>query len=87
MQSHSNHLGIISTQTINSWLKEIPSLHYIVIALKVLLQDRDLHKTYTGGLNTFSMIVLLVAYIRHGQLEKETNTGAVLERLLQFYAF
>lgn len=70
MQSKSNHLGIISTQTINEWLKEIPTLHFIVIALKVLFNNRGFNKTYQGGMNTFSMIVFIVAYIYHAGLEK-----------------
>lgn len=44
-----------------------------------------LNCTYEGGLNTFSMIVLLVAYIFHAKLEKEENAALVLERILIFY--
>lgn len=45
-----------------------------------------LNCTYEGGLNTFSMIVLLVAYISHAKLEKEENAALVLERILRFYS-
>ena len=86
VQSQSNHLGIISTQAINEWLEEIPTLRCIILALKRLLQSRDLHKTYQGGLNTFSMTVLVVCYIYHAELQKETNPAVVLERILSFYA-
>ena len=50
----------------------------MVIVLKMLLQGRDLHGTYQGGLNTFSMIVMLVAYIYHAHLQEETNPAIVL---------
>ena len=79
MQSQRDHLGIQSTQTINGWLQEIPTLHHLVITLKCLLQSRLLHKTYEGGMNNFSLIVLLVSYIYHAKLEKEINFALVLE--------
>lgn len=58
-----------------------------MITLKFLLQNRGLHKTYEGGLNTFTMIVLVVSYIYHAKLEKETNPALVFEQLLKFYAY
>ena len=59
----------------------------MVIVLKMLLQGRDLHGTYQGGLNTFSMIVMLVAYIYYAHLQEETNPAVVLERVLHFYGY
>jgi DNA polymerase sigma len=66
--SQCNHLGLISTEAINEWLSEIPSLHTIVIFLKQIFKNYHFNITYEGGLNTFAMIVLLVSYIRHAKL-------------------
>lgn len=55
--------------------------------MKQILKNHRFNITYEGGLNTFAMIVLLVAYIRHHQLEKEINSAKVLQRILNFYAF
>ena len=33
------------------------------------------------------MIVMLVAYITHAQLEEEENTAVVLEKILRFYVY
>lgn len=72
-----SHLGLISTNAINRWLQEIASLHSIIIILKEFFARKKLNCTYEGGLNTFSMIVLMVAYIFHARLEKEDNAAEV----------
>ena len=36
----TNHLGIISTMTINSWLEEIPTLRSVILILKYHLTRR-----------------------------------------------
>ncbi len=41
---------------------------------------------YAGGLNTFSMIVLIVAYIFHTKLESEQNVALVFEKITKFYS-
>lgn len=81
------HLGLISTEAINKWLADISCLHEIVIVMKQLFKVKGFNVTYEGGLNTFSMIVLLVSYIYHAKLEKETNTAQVLKEILRYYAY
>ena len=90
----SNHLGVISTDHINNWLKSIKSLHPIVIIIKNYLTKSYLNITYegtlnyiSGGLNTYSMICMLVAFIKENKLEDETRVVHVLEKILKFYVF
>jgi len=45
--------------------------------MKQYFLKKKLNVTYGGGLNGFSMIVLLVAFIKHAKLEEETNTAVV----------
>jgi DNA polymerase sigma len=70
-------LGLISTEAINQWLQQVSSLHSIIIILKEFFAKRKLNCTYEGGLNTFSLIVLLVAYIFHARLQEEDNAALV----------
>jgi hypothetical protein len=46
--------------------------------MKELFSKKRLSCTYEGGLNTFSMIVLFMAYIIHAKLEQEENAAIVL---------
>ena len=59
----------------------------MALTLKYLLQRRGLNITYEGGLNTFSMMLLVVAYIYHAKLVNELNPAIVLEHVLRFYAY
>lgn len=58
----------------------------MVILMKELFARQRLNITYEGGLNTFAMIVLMVAYVLHHGLEQEPNAALVFERILRFYA-
>lgn len=80
-----NHLGLISTAAINQWLAEIATLHTIIIIMKQYFVNRKLNVTYEGGLKTYAMIVMIVAYIRHADLQLEENPAKVLRRLAEFY--
>ena len=82
-----NHLGIISTQAIADWLDEIPTLRVILLLLKHYLARYSLNENYTCGLNTYSLIVMLIACIYDSELTKEARIGVVLQRLLRFYGW
>ena len=66
--NQSSHLGILTTAAISSWLTSLRPLHPIVIILKEFFALNKLNLAYEGGLNTISMIVLLVAYIKDAKL-------------------
>jgi len=55
--------------------------------MKEFFTINRLNLTYEGGLNTISMIVMLVAYIWHAELQEEENTAVVLEKILRFYVY
>jgi hypothetical protein len=46
--------------------------------MKEFFAINKLHLAYEGGINTFAMIVMMVAYITHMGLEKEENAALVL---------
>ena len=82
-----NHLGIISTEAINGWLEEIPTLRTIVVLLKSHLSLHSLNENYNKGLNTYSLIIMLVALIYHEELMHENRISFVLQRVLGFYGW
>ena len=63
-----NHLGLISTEAINKWLEEIPTLRIIVVLLKCYLAKHSLNESYSCGLNTYSLMVMIVGYIYDAEL-------------------
>lgn len=53
--------------------------------MKSFFTISNLNLAYEGGLNTISMIVMFVAYIKHSKLEEEDNYALVLQKILNFY--
>ena len=87
-EDHStSHLGIVSTLTINSWLDEIPTLRPVVLILKYLLAKKELNETYANGLNTYCLIVMIVAYLNFAKIREEKNVAIVMSRFLNFFGW
>lgn len=41
----------------------------------------------SGGLNTYSMICMMVAFMRYAKYEEETDIVMVFERMLKFFIY
>lgn len=50
------------------------------------MAEKGFNETYYGGLNTYTVLVLLVALVRKERLGKEERAGVVLGRVLKFYS-
>lgn len=81
------HLGIISTNQIAEWMNSIHCLRPMVILLKHKLSEKGLNETYFGGINTYSLMVMLVAYILDRNLQESKTISDVFEKVLGFYAY
>ena len=88
----SNHLGVISTDHINHWLKTIKSLHPLVIIIKNYLTKTTLNITYEGNLKLYFRWSQYLFYDLHacrfyegksswGRSESCTCVGKVFEIL------
>ena len=51
-------------------MQEIPSLRYIVILLKNILSNKGLNETYYGGINTYTLMIMVVSFVYYSRLEK-----------------
>jgi len=45
-------------------MQEFPVLPYLVLLLKQFLNQRDLNDVYTGGLGSYSLILLIVSFFQ-----------------------
>ena len=68
--TNCNHLGIMATMSMKQWMEIYPTLHPVSIVLKDLLKKRDLNNIYkgnpffnSGGISSYSMIVMVIAYM------------------------
>lgn len=83
----SQHLGLISTETMRKWIAEYPCLTQNTLLLKYQLAKQSLNETYTGGLNTYSLVVLIVAFYKYSSLPASTLQSSMLDNLLKFYGW
>jgi len=45
-------------------MQEFPALPSLVLVLKQFLNQRDLNDVYTGGLGSYSLILLIVSFFQ-----------------------
>jgi len=49
---------------IQGYMQEFPALPCLVLVLKQFLNQRDLNDVYTGGLGSYSLILLIVSFFQ-----------------------
>ncbi len=45
-------------------MQEYPNLPYLVLVLKQFLLQRDLNEVFTGGISSYSLILLTVSFLQ-----------------------
>jgi len=53
------HTGLLARDLVLSYLQEAPQLAPLVLVLKAFLRERGLNDPYTGGMSSYSLVVLL----------------------------
>jgi non-canonical poly(A) RNA polymerase PAPD5/7 len=82
--------GYEAKKIIKQTLTDFAFMRPIIYVLKYFLRQRKLNETYTGGISSFLLFNLLLAYIQHVVKEDKTKKitlGHLLVGFLQFYAF
>jgi DNA polymerase sigma len=79
------HLGYYSTDLMDQWLKYCPCLHTLTILIKSLLNVRNLNITYKGGLSSYCVIMMIIAYLKEYNMSFHKDISLILQSLLNFY--
>jgi hypothetical protein len=61
---HSTHSGLASVDLLCHYVAIFPSLRPLTLVLKQFLYERGLSSTYTGGLNSYCLVLMLVAFLQ-----------------------
>eukprot|EP01118_Nematostelium_gracile_P012726 TRINITY_DN4692_c0_g1_i4.p1 TRINITY_DN4692_c0_g1~~TRINITY_DN4692_c0_g1_i4.p1 ORF type:complete len:192 (+),score=12.21 TRINITY_DN4692_c0_g1_i4:23-577(+) len=82
--------GIENTVIIKQFLKEYPSLKNLVIVIKAFLQQRALNETYSGGMGSYTLVLLLVNFLQFRDLHFESqqshqDLGKLLKEFFEFF--
>ncbi|CAK88180.1 unnamed protein product (macronuclear) [Paramecium tetraurelia] len=81
---YSTHLGSITTDLVKKWMEEYPSLQQIVLILKSMIKKLKLSESYTGGLSSYSLIIMVYSYMREQRVASNL-IGEQFVDLINFY--
>mgnify|MGYP000941525270 CR=1 FL=1 len=56
--------GVKQIKIVESAFELYPEMRYLIIVLKVMLRQRDLHETYHGGVGSFLLFCLVLTFVR-----------------------
>ena len=56
--------GPLSADTIKQYQRQYPQMPKLVIALKQFLLQRELNEVFTGGISSYSLILMTVGFLQ-----------------------
>jgi len=82
--------GVNSANLIKEYLKKFPSLAKLVLVLKQFLYQRALNEVFTGGISSYSLILMVISFLQlHPREEAATsckaNLGVLLLEFFELY--
>ena len=81
--------GVKSADLIKNYLKEYPCLRPLVMVLKQFLIQRDFNEVWTGGIGSYSLILMTVSFLQlHARVDPrsdEVNLGVLLIEFFELY--
>ena len=82
--------GIKSAELIGHYLREYPCLKMLVYVLKQFLLQRDLNEVFTGGISSYSLILMCVSFLQlhprpDALLNCPINYGVLLIEFFELY--
>mmetsp|Transcript_56682 Transcript_56682/g.93728 ORF Transcript_56682/g.93728 Transcript_56682/m.93728 type:complete len:584 (-) Transcript_56682:127-1878(-) len=78
--------GEQNSEWVRRQLRQEPMLRPVVIALKLLLRRKGLHETYSGGIGSYLLIVMVVEQLRRSSVSCAGDMGELLSAFLQYYS-
>ena len=81
-----NHKGLDAVEVVKAYLKQYPHLHTLVLLFKYILKMTELNDPYKGGLGSYGILLMLVAFFqRKPDWPKNINIGKLFICIMHFY--
>lgn len=81
--------GVKSAELIQYYKKRYPSLAKLVLVLKQFLLERDLNEVFTGGISSYSLILMTISFLQlHRRADAHlpnANLGVLLVEFFELY--
>lgn len=81
--------GVKSAELISQYVQKYPALKKLVYVLKQFLLQRDLNEVFTGGISSYSLILMCISFIQlHPRTDatlEDINLGVLLIEFFELY--
>ncbi|KAM5157769.1 terminal nucleotidyltransferase 4A isoform 2-T2 [Mantella aurantiaca] len=81
--------SVKAAQFIKDCVQEYPLLPYLILVLKQFLLQRDLNEVFTGGISSYSLILMAISFLQlHPRIDGRTtdeNLGMLLVEFFELY--
>uniref|UniRef100_UPI00398F3D28 terminal nucleotidyltransferase 4A isoform X2 n=1 Tax=Pristiophorus japonicus TaxID=55135 RepID=UPI00398F3D28 len=81
--------GVKAAQFIKDFIKGYPVLPYLILVLKQFLLQRDLNEVFTGGISSYSLILMAISFLQlHPRIDARrpsVNLGVLLVEFFELY--
>ena len=80
------HRGLVTSNYVMNLMRSMPIIRPLVQLLKHFLVKAGLNESFNGGLSSYSVILLVVAYLRSPQFRHTPDLGSSALNLFRFYS-
>ncbi|KAJ8041865.1 Non-canonical poly(A) RNA polymerase PAPD5 [Holothuria leucospilota] len=70
---------------IEKFISQFPNLPHMVFVLKQFLLQRDLNEVWTGGISSYSLILMIVSFLQLHVPPEPSNLGVLLIEFFELY--
>uniref|UniRef100_A0A4W4GRE4 Terminal nucleotidyltransferase 4A n=1 Tax=Electrophorus electricus TaxID=8005 RepID=A0A4W4GRE4_ELEEL len=81
--------GVKAAHFIKDYVKKYTVLPYLIFVLKHFLLQRDLNEVFTGGISSYSLILMVISFLQlHPRIDARTpnaNLGVLLIEFFELY--
>ncbi|XP_066255404.1 terminal nucleotidyltransferase 4B-like isoform X1 [Euwallacea similis] len=82
--------GVKSAELIKTYMEQFPVLPKLVYVLKQFLLERDLNEVFTGGISSYSLILMCISFLQlhprqEGLRQNTANIGVLLIEFFELY--
>ncbi|XP_075396965.1 terminal nucleotidyltransferase 4A [Tenrec ecaudatus] len=81
--------GVRAAELVKSYVKRYSLLPYLILVLKQFLLQRDLNEVFTGGISSYSLILMAISFLQlHPRIDArraDENLGMLLVEFFELY--
>ncbi|XP_072461496.1 terminal nucleotidyltransferase 4A isoform X3 [Notamacropus eugenii] len=87
--SFNMETGVKAARLIKDYMKKYSLLPYLILVLKQFLLQRDLNEVFTGGISSYSLILMAISFLQlHPRIDArraDENLGMLLVEFFELY--